>query len=362
MKKGVISILIILLLAFGGFVLFKKRAEELKRAPKPFKPPIAVTVKKVKLGTLEIKEHYTGVLLPVKEVILATKVSGWIEQIAKDVGDRFKKGDLLVKVDSRELKAKLRALKSQLFGAEEELAVKKKIFLRNEVLLKHEAISQEAFDVSKMAFELAKSKVNALKDQISALEAQLSYSTIRAPFSGIVLAKLKNTGDFVAPGMPILKVLDPSKGYKLIINLPQEKVTYLKPGKKVYVKFGEKVIIKRIFKVYPETSPSGLASIEVRFKKSPFNLPVGSTIGVDVVFKRVKGFVLPIKSLVTGKRKGVYVFENGHLKFVPVKVLGISGGLFVAKGDLKPGDEVVVGDPGLLLRLYPGEKAILGEF
>jgi len=101
-----------------------------------------------------------------------------------------------------------------------------------------------------------------------------------------------------------------------------------------------------------------LATAEIRLKERPFGLPSGASVGVDLVFKEPEGFVLPLKALVPGKNPAVYVVREERLVLVPVEVLGQSADQVVLKGKLVPGEPVVVGDPGLLLRLHPGQRVI----
>ncbi|NPA39591.1 MAG: efflux RND transporter periplasmic adaptor subunit [Thermodesulfobacteria bacterium] len=354
--KLLLGAIVIITLVITGIFLVKKKKQELQKIPLPEKPKVMVRVAPVKKGTLTITEHYSGIILPRDEVVISTKLSGYITYLPKSEGDKVKEGEVIVKIDDSRIRNEIDSIKAQIFAVQEEVEVKKKIMERNEFLLKHEVISQEAFDNSKLAYEMAKARLEGLKAKLSQLVNDLIYANIRAPFSGIITKKFKQKGDFVAPGMPILKVENPSKGYKIIASIPQEKLVFIHPGTEVFAVFkGEKLKLK-VSKVYPSVDKSGLSQVEILCKKSPFNLPSGTIIGLDIVIKKLKGFIIPVKALIRGKVPGVFVVCNKILKFVPLKVLGINKDLFVAKGNLRVGDKVVIGDPGLLLRLYSGEK------
>ncbi len=229
--------------------------------------------------------------------------------------------------------------------------------MRNKKLLKYQAISKEAYELSSVSFEMAKAKVKSLEEQIKQIKIQLSYAFIRAPFSGVVLKKFKNQGDLAMPGAPIFEVENPVQGYKVMVQVSQEQLPLFKKGQKVYLSFGNKREVSKIFKVYPSLENNSLGTLEIRVKKRPFGLPTYSLLGVDIVLKAPKGFVLPVSALVRGKTSGVYIIKRDRIKFVPVKVLGEDEGKVVCRGyGLKKGQLVVIGDPGFLMRLYSGEK------
>ncbi|AEH44021.1 efflux transporter, RND family, MFP subunit [Thermodesulfatator indicus DSM 15286] len=356
--KPFLILLVVFLLIFGAFRVVKLKKETIQSVKPPQKIPLPVEVAKVTKGTLEIREHYLGTITPVHEANIATRISGYILRITKYEGDKVKKGELLVEIEAKDIEAKLGVLKTQLASAQTELLVRKGIFERNQKLLEHEAISQEAFDLSKAAYQAALARVEQLKQEIEAAKVNLSYAFIKAPFSGVVTRRFKNPGDMATPGAPLITLEDPKAGYRLLVNIPQEKAASIVPGDRVYISLGDRQKIAAVYKVYPAVSKEALATVEIRLKKRPFSLPSGASLGVDLVLANLEGLLLPAKALVPGKSQGVYVVEKGRLKFIPVRVLGQSKGQVVASGKLNEGDQVVVGDPGLLLRLYPGQKVI----
>ncbi|OAG28016.1 efflux RND transporter periplasmic adaptor subunit [Thermodesulfatator autotrophicus] len=356
--KPFLILLVVFLLIFGALRVVNLKKEALKKVKPPQKVPLSVEVARVAKGTLEVRENYLGTIIPVHQANISTRISGYILKITKYEGETVKRGELLVEIEAKDIEARLGVLKTQLASAQTELLVRKGIFERNQKLLEHEAISREAFDLSKAAYQAALSKVEQLKQEIEAAKVNLSYAVIKAPFNGVVTRRFKNPGDMATPGAPIITLEDPKAGYRLLVNIPQEKAVSITPGAKVYLVLGDRQKIARVHKVYPAVSKEALATLEIRLKDRPFSLPSGASLGVEVVLATPNGFILPVKALVPGKSPGVYVLAKNGLKFVPVKVLGQNKGLMAVSGNLKEDERVVVGDPGLLLRLYPGQKII----
>ncbi len=360
MKKSqlLLTILVILALVAGAARLVKMKKAALEKTPPPPKVPLPVKTALVKKGRLEIREHYLGTIRPLRSASLSTKLTGYLLKVTKYEGDPVKKGELLVEIEAKGLLTRLATLKAELNAAQSDLLTREAILRRNQKLLAHEAISQEAFDLSKSAFELAKARVVQLRQEMAAVKADLTYARITAPFSGVVTKRFKDPGDLATPGTPILELEDPQAGYRVLVKIPQEKAGLLARGTKAYLTLGKRRQAARVFRVHPAVGEEALATAEIRLKERPFGLPSGASVGVDLVFKEPEGFVLPLKALVPGKNPAVYVVREERLVLVPVEVLGQSADQVVLKGKLVPGEPVVVGDPGLLLRLHPGQRVI----
>ncbi len=357
--RPVFIVLMIFLLGIGAVGLVKTKRAVLKKTPLPAKAPFPVDTVLVRQGRLELREHYLGAIEPLQRATVSTRLTGYLLRVTKYEGDPVKEGELLAEIEARDLRARLARLKAELEAAKSELFTRKAIFDRDKKLLAHEAISQEAYDLSKNALQTAASRVEQLRQEIKAIQVDLSYARILAPFPGVVTKRFKDPGDLATPGAPILSLENPEGGYRLLIKVPQERAPRFVPGTKAYLLLGQKQLITHVYRVHPAVGPRALATVEIRLQSRPFGLPSGSKIGVELVSGAPEGFVLPLKALVHGKEPAVYTVREGRLVRVPVKVLGQSRDQIVVYGDLKPGEPVVVGDPGLLLRLYPGERVLV---
>ncbi len=354
--KHILALLVVLLCVIGAIRLVKMKKAALKKAPTPLKAPVPVKTARIHKGSLALREHYLGTIVPLEKATISTRLTGYILKVTKYEGDPVKKGTLLVEIEARALEAKLAGLKAALKGAQSELLTKEAIFQRNKKLLAHEAISKEAFELSKSALDVAQAKVIELRQEIAATKVDLSYARIYAPFDGVITKRFKDPGDLATPGAPILTLENPRAGYRVLVKVPQERAHFFIPGRPAYLLWGPQERPARIYRVHPAVGTEALATVELRLKQRPFGLPSGASIGVDLVSGVPQGFILPLKALVRGQNTAVYVVRQGRLVLVPVKVLGQSKDQIVVSGALREGETVVIGDPGLLLRLHPGQK------
>jgi HlyD family secretion protein len=195
------------------------------------------------------------------EARLGFQAAGRVEMIGVREGDRVEAGQLLARLDQQEILARraqaeaqvaaaralLRELESGFRSEEvaqaragrdaaaERLADAERDLQRARVLLEGGAISQEALDKAELAHELARSQLEQATEQLrlleagpraeriesqraqlaaaeassKAIEAAIAYSTIEAPFDGVVTIRHSEPGEIVAPGAAVLTITNP---------------------------------------------------------------------------------------------------------------------------------------------------------
>ncbi len=365
-KLKILLVLLILIIVVALAVhLVKKKKEALAKLPPPKVVPLPVEVAKVKWGKLAVTEHYLGEIRPVLGAKISSRISGYLLAVTKYEGDRVKKGELLARIDDKPIRARISALKAQIEAARTSFLTKKRIFERDRILYENKAISKEAFEISEAAFKEAKARLKTLEAELSAAENDLSYTVIKAPFSGVVTARLKEPGELALPGVPILALEEPTSGYRVFVRVPQAKAASFRPGARALLTEGEKRLSAKIFRVHPAVGPGELATVEIRLPSRPFELPSGARVGVDLTLKEVEGAIVPLKALLENVNE-TYVFRVkpekaglGEVEAVKVGLLGRSGEEVALSGPLSEGDLVVVAEESTLLRLHQGEKVRL---
>ena len=123
----------------------------------------------------EVKRDFSGVVDAVKYANLAFRVSGQILELPVVVGQKVQAGDLIAKMDPREISLQYDAAKAQYETAQANLS-------RNKLLLEHQAVSVQDYVTSQAQFQQAKSNFLAQQDN-------LSDTYLRSPFAGFI-AKL----------------------------------------------------------------------------------------------------------------------------------------------------------------------------
>ncbi|MCC7265105.1 MAG: hypothetical protein IT369_21580, partial [Candidatus Latescibacteria bacterium] len=110
-----------------------------------------------------------------------------------------------------------------------------------------------------------------------------------------------------------------------------------------------------ISRIHPALGKNLLGSVEMVMPASPFGLPSGSTVAVDLVGKVVTGAIIPENALIKSTVGSlVCVIQGGVVQVRKVAVLGTAGGKAAVAGELTVGAKVVVGQENRLLTLADG--------
>lgn len=187
-----------------------------KRADTPPNPGTPVQVSRVTTAPHADDISAYGIVRSDKEAQLSFKIGGLIKLLNVDTGDRIKKGDILAKLDQREIAA-------QTARAEAAAAKTKRDLARIEPLLKNGFISQQRIDDARSARDIAEADLRQIA-------FNRSLATITAPSDGVVLSRHADKNEIVAAGSPILIVSQGGQGFILKSALSDRDVAKLQIG------------------------------------------------------------------------------------------------------------------------------------
>lgn len=150
----------------------------------------------------------SGVAEPIVESTLSTKLMGTVLAVRVREGDRVRGGDVLVELDARDLEAKAAQVEASLAEANAVLNEATVHAERMRMLFAEEAAPKAQLDAAETGLLRAKAGVAAAEAAALELNAVRDYSTVRAPFDGIVVRRMVDPGAFAAPGAPLVTVQD----------------------------------------------------------------------------------------------------------------------------------------------------------
>ncbi len=197
----------------------------------------------------------SGTMQPVRQATVKAKVSGDVRQITVREGDSVKAGQMLVRVDTADLDARVLERQGQLQSAHAQLALAEKTNAMNQKLLKQNFISQNASDNAESSLEVAKGNLQAAQAQLRVAQNALKDSVATAPLSGIVAKRHVQPGEKVAFDSPLVTVVD-LKDMELQAAVPSSDIPELKPGMTVDLAvdgFTDRKFTGRIERINPST-------------------------------------------------------------------------------------------------------------
>ena len=221
-KWGIIILVGAGIIGGGIYSQLPKKNNELAAADKVMggkskkgKQILNVNAKVIKPQSLTDEFTTTGVLLPDEEVDLSFETSGKIVEINFEEGTSVKKGQLLAKVNDRQLQAQLQRLVSQLKLAEDRV-------FRQDALLKRDAVSKEAY-------EQVKTDLATLNADIEIIKANIELTELRAPFDGIIGLRQVSIGTYASPTTVVAK-LNKIATLKVEFSVPERYTKQIKKG------------------------------------------------------------------------------------------------------------------------------------
>lgn len=149
---------------------------------------------------------YSGTFEPNKETKLSAEIQGKINGVLVEIGTVVTKGQSLIQLDNSLLKLQLQSAEVQVEGLEADV--------------KRFTVLSNADAVQGVQLEKAELGLKSAKVQRATLLEQINKTTIKAPFNGVVTAKLTEEGAFAAPGVPLLQITDISV-LKFTVNVSE---------------------------------------------------------------------------------------------------------------------------------------------
>ena len=184
------------------------------------KPPPSLAAATVCVQTVEAQKQITteeavGTVHSKLQALIEAKVPGRILDMRATPGQSVKAGELLVRLDAEEIRAKL----DQALAAQQQAAGDLK---RYTALLERDAATRAEFDAVQARARIAE---GALKEA----QTMLGYTQVVAPFDAVVMRKLADVGDQAALGKPLVELEDPTR-LQLGSDIPESLIGNVKLG------------------------------------------------------------------------------------------------------------------------------------
>jgi len=144
----------------------------------------------------------SGYLVARRQSVVSSKIQGRISSLRVEEGSVVKDGDVLATLDNADVMAAIAKAKADIEYAKADLAEAQRQERLQEDLYRGKVSSQDALDAAKAKVNLAAAAIEQDKANLQVQEAYLDFTTVRAPFAGIVVKKMTEVGESVAPIPP----------------------------------------------------------------------------------------------------------------------------------------------------------------
>jgi RND family efflux transporter MFP subunit len=173
----------------------------------------------------EVAQTYSaeGVVEATRQATVSAQISGRVKEINFDIGDRVKKGQVILRIDEREADQAMAGSAAQARQAEAALQNSKANYERSVQLFEQKFISQSALDKSQSDYKIAQAQAAASEAGAKQSALAQAYTSVVAPYGGVVSARMVEMGEMVSVGKPLMTGFDPSQ-MRVIVNVPQYKL------------------------------------------------------------------------------------------------------------------------------------------
>ena len=190
------------------------------------------------------------VLFPFREAILSTQIDGVVVKYNFRGGERFKKSDVLLKLDDKKYNNDLQRMRSLMKEAELNANYTRQKWEDNKRLFKEDLQSEIEVIKSELDAKVGAERYQTAQINYADALLQLAFCTIRAPFDGTVEKLLTREFETVRSGQPLISIIDDNQ-LLAVMNLPTAELPKIKIGIPVTFKVHEngKTVTGSVFEI-----------------------------------------------------------------------------------------------------------------
>jgi membrane fusion protein, multidrug efflux system len=219
---------LILLIVFGGFLLWKLFGPRFASAPSNAKGPanagLNVVVAKAHRGSIPVYINGLGAVTPVYTVTLNSVISGQLMDVHYQEGQTVQKGDLLVQIDPRPYETLLTQYEGALERDQAYLANARIDLDRYRTLWARNAIPQQELATQEALVKQYEGIVETDQGQIDTAKLDIQYCRVTAPITGRVGLRLVDPGNVVSANSTALLVITQMQPITVVFTISEDQL------------------------------------------------------------------------------------------------------------------------------------------
>lgn len=293
------------------------------------------------------KRMFSGSLQARQQANLSARITARVAEVLVDAGDRVEAGDVLLRLESDDLSARVRQQEQALASAQARVNEARLNFQRSEQLVLQGLLPEARLDEVRAQRDSAEAEFNRAREALSEARTSEGFSMIVAPFSGVVSRRAVFTGDTATPGMHLVSLYDPQT-LRLEATISESALGFLSIGDRltVHLDVANRELEAELVEIEPAADAAS-RSFVVRFAlEIDGRLYPGMFGKVSVPVGERQVLLVP----------SAWVIQRGQLDFIEVNTASGSERRLVRLGDthLMEGQRMVEIAAGL----QPGERVI----
>ncbi len=282
-----------------------------------------------------------GIAEALRTATVSTKWMGTVTEVLVQEGDAVQAGQLLVRLDARELVARSTQAAAGVAAAEAQQQDALAQAVRMRALFRDSAASRVQLEAAETGLLRASAALQAARAATTEVEAVSSYATIRAPFAGTVTQRGVDPGTMAAPGAPLVMLQDASR-LRLVVSAEAQAVRTLRRGLRLRAEIDGAETSATIEGVVPGGA-GNLFTVNALVENPGARFRAGSAATLRVPLGMHATVVVPSAAIVReGDLTGVLVRSKGQDERRWVRLGETVGTGVEITGGLQAGEQIVV--------------------
>src|SRR5688572_3773106 len=292
------------------------------------------------------RRTFTGIVEARVQSDLGFRVAGKILERSVDVGQRVKKGHILMRLDSVDLKLSFAAQQANVEAARAKYVQAKADESRFAVLVKSDFVSRQEYDHARAVLDSAKAQLEAAEAQSKVSNNSSEYAVLLADADGVIVRTLGEPGQVVAAGQTVIQLAHDGPR-EALINLPEVVRPDLGTTASARL-YGQDQMYQARLRQLSDAADPASRTFEARYvlEGEAASAPLGSTVTITLATKQTSGnqsVLVPLGAIYDrGSGPGVWIVDDkSEVKFRSVKIASIGKEEVVVSRGVQAGEKVV---------------------
>lgn len=317
-------------------------------------PPVSIV--RVKQTLIAPQSTYPGSVVSRNDSRLAADVEGRVEWVA-DVGTIVNEGDVIARLDANMAQLQQEADKANVAKLQAQVRFDRAQAQRMQELMERKVVSKAGLDQATSTRDANEASLKQAEAALKRSQYQLDHSEIRAPFSGRVVSRLINAGEYASPGKEIVRLVD-LDAIEIATQVPIASMQHMKEGLRITTELQGKPVETHVRVIVP-VGHAQSRTVEVRLTLAPGTAFVGDAAKVLIPAAAPRTVLAVPRDALVLREDNTYLFKLGKdnkAERIAVEVGAADGDLVEVTGMLKDGERVVTRGAE---RLESGQKVRL---
>ncbi len=304
-------------------------------------PAVPVKVEEAQKDTFSATLWVSGTVISQNDARIAAETDGRIVWVA-DVGSRINEGDAIARIDAADLRLDLADSEAQLASLKSQLKFRDSSLQRLQKLAASNNAAATQLDEAQSQLDMTRQEIKRAEVAIAQIKRRIKQTEVLAPFPGIVVERLVQTGEFVGRGAQVARLVD-TEHREIRAQAPLSVASWIREGMQVSVEHGNNESLSPVSYVIP-VGDQRSRMFEVRIAANNPAWIIGSPVRIALPNSEPRELVaIPRDGLVL-RGSNIFVMRvnnDNTVEKVSVETgIGL-GGFVEVIGNVNQGDRII---------------------